>query len=321
MNQALLKLSPSETLDAQFLKLWMESQNFQEQIESLSQGVAIQNMASVKILKEIKVPAPTIPEQKRIVAILDQAFADIDKARALTEQNLKNARELFESYLQQVFSQRGVGWVDTTLGSVCDFQNGFAFKSRDAISNSNTQLIRMGNLYKNILDLNRKPSFYPDSFFKEYSQFALDSGDLIISLTGTVGKEDYGFTVEIPNTERNLLLNQRIAKIIKIDYSKIDKRFLLRTLRSRGFLDELYSTANGTRQANLSTVTMREIPILLPPIEQQQKICDDLERVEFKVKELKSIYSNKLKNLGELKKSLLQKTFSGELTKGSEVAV
>ena len=145
----------------------------------------------------------------------------------------------------------------------------------------------MGNLYKNILDLNRKPSFYPDSFFKEYSQFALDSGDLIISLTGTVGKEDYGFTVEIPNTERNLLLNQRIAKIIKIDYSKIDKRFLLRTLRSRGFLDELYSTANGTRQANLSTVTMREIPILLPPIEQQQKICDDLERVEFKVKELK----------------------------------
>lgn len=81
INQALLKLTPKNLLLPKFLKLWMESRNFQYQIETLSQGAAIKNMASVKILKEIKVPLPPIPEQKRIVAILDQTFADIEQDR------------------------------------------------------------------------------------------------------------------------------------------------------------------------------------------------------------------------------------------------
>ena len=76
INQALLKLSPKEKLLPIFLKLWMQSRGFQEQIELLSQGAAIKNMASVKVLKEIEVPIPSINEQKRIIAILDQAFAD-----------------------------------------------------------------------------------------------------------------------------------------------------------------------------------------------------------------------------------------------------
>lgn len=73
-----------------------------------------------KNLSKIQKSHSPIPEQKRIVAILDQAFADIEQARAKTEQNLKNARELFESYLQQVFSQRGEGWTETTLGEISD---------------------------------------------------------------------------------------------------------------------------------------------------------------------------------------------------------
>ncbi len=261
---------------------------------------------------------PLIPEQKRIVAILDQAFADIEQARAKTEQNLKNARELFESYLQQVFSQRGEGWVEVPLGRVCNFQNGYAFKSKDTVESSNTQLIRMGNLYQNVLDLNRKSVFYPDNFFDEYDQFKLNAGDMIISLTGTVGKEDYGYTVEIPATEKNLLLNQRIAKVIDIDSEKIEQRFLLRILRSRVFLDELYSTANGTRQANLSTATMKEIMIAIPSADKQRQLCSEFDGLEAETMKLTKIYTKKLVDLDELKKSILQKAFSGELTKTLE---
>ena len=69
-------------------------------------------------IQELSFPYVNLPEQKRIVAILDKAFADIDRARAITEQNLKNARELFDSYLQQVFSQRGEGWKTSTLKKI-----------------------------------------------------------------------------------------------------------------------------------------------------------------------------------------------------------
>ena len=318
INQALLKLSPKGDLSPKFLKFWMESRNFQEQIEFLSQGAAIKNMASVKTLKEIRVPTPLLDEQKRIVAILDQAFADLEQVRAKTEQNLKNARELFDSYLQQVFSQKGEGWIDNKIGTICNFQNGFAFKSKDTVDTSNTQLIRMGNLYQNVLSLDRKPAFYPNSYYDEHERYQLHAGDLIISLTGTVDKEDYGYTVEIPKTVRKLLLNQRIAKFINIDTTAINKRFLLRFLRSRGFLDKLYATARGTRQANLSTVTMSEMLISYPSLDQQDELIRVIDELEKNVFYLEDIYKKKLTSIDELKKSILQKAFSGELTAPAE---
>lgn len=99
INQALLKLTPKNLLLPKFLKLWMESRNFQYQIETLSQGAAIKNMASVKILKEIKVPLPPIPEQKRIVAILDQTFADIEQDRTKLQKRPRIVWKLFTTSL------------------------------------------------------------------------------------------------------------------------------------------------------------------------------------------------------------------------------
>ena len=68
-----------------------------------------------------RVPVPPLAEQQRIVGILDEAFAGIATAKANAEKNLQNARALFESHLQSVFTQRGKGWVEKTLGDVCEF--------------------------------------------------------------------------------------------------------------------------------------------------------------------------------------------------------
>ena len=103
INQALLKLSPGEETLAEFLQYWMSSPSFQNELSRLSQGVAIKNVASVKVLKEIQVSLPSVVEQKRIVAILDEVFTGIDDAIANTEKNLTSARELFESYLDASF--------------------------------------------------------------------------------------------------------------------------------------------------------------------------------------------------------------------------
>ena len=171
----------------------------------------------------------------------------------------------------------------------------------------------MGNLYQNKLNLDRKPAFYPDAFKTEFSKYLLLEDDLIISLTGTTGKEDYGYTVKIPRTERNLLLNQRIAKFIIKDENVINRNYLFNFLLSRTFLDELYKTANGTRQANLSTETMKGLFISFPLIEEQKSIVQKLDALSKETKKLEVIYTEKIADLEEMKKSVLQKAFSGQL--------
>ena len=171
----------------------------------------------------------------------------------------------------------------------------------------------MGNLYKNRLDLERRSVYYPDEFINIYEKFMLKENDLIISLTGTTGKEDYGFTVKIPKSNKNLLLNQRIAKIIILNEDQTSKDYLLHYLLSRTFLDKLYKTANGTRQANLSTDIMKKILIIVPDTSRQKIIIKKFDALSAQTKKLEQIYQQKLADLEELKKSVLGKAFAGEL--------
>ena len=280
---------------------------------SMNRGTTIPSLVKSE-LQTIQISYPkSLPEQQRIVAILDTAFAAIAKAKTNAEQNVKNAAALFESYLQGVFENKGEGWEEKTLGEVVDFFNGFAFKSKDVIETSNTQLIRMGNLYQNQLSLERRSVFYPDDFAITYKKFLLKANDLIISLTGTTDKEDYGYTVKIPENEYNLLLNQRIAKISIKNETATNKDYLFHFLLSRTFLDKLYKTANGTRQANLSTETMKGLSIKIPNIKQQQIIVQKLDALSAETKKLEAIYLQKINDLEELKKSVLQKAFAGQL--------
>ena len=257
---------------------------------------------------------PSLDEQKQIVAILDEAFEGIDQAIRNTEKNLANARELFDSYLNKIFTQKGDGWIEKTLGEVCDFLNGFAFKSDDVVKDSDVQLIRMGNLYQNILDIERNPVFYPNEFKEKFSRYVLLEGDLIMSLTGTVDKEDYGYTVEVPEIEKTLLLNQRIAKFINIDSDYVDKNFFLYLLRSNSFLSALYKSSRGVRQANLSSSSMKKLTISLPPLDSQKSLVFIFRRLENETQKLETIYRQKLAALNELKQSILQKAFTGQLT-------
>ena len=191
-------------------------------------------------------------------------------------------------------------WQMRKLGEICSFLNGFAFKSTDAVGSSNLQLLRMGNLYNNELQLDRKPVFYPDRFSQEHSKYLLKQGDLIISLTGTVGKRDYGFVVEIPDNKTQLLLNQRIAKFIEIDATLVIKEFLLKVLRSESFLNDLYASANGTRQANLSTTSIRNIEIPLPPLQEQKRIVAILDQAFAEIDKARANAARNLKNAREL---------------------
>ena len=134
-----------------------------------------------------------------------------------------------------------------------------------------------------------------------------------MSLTGTTGKEDYGYAVRIPICSHNLLMNQRIVKFDSIRDDLVNRDFLLHYLRSRVFLDILYPTANGTRQANLSSVTIKTLPIPICSVRKQETIVSALNELEENTARLESIYKQKLAALEELKKSLLHQAFTGEI--------
>ena len=310
---AALRVLDSRKLDFRFLHKflhWTYVSGVTEGMQSHSTG--IRNLDG-DAYKAIKISFPPLAEQQRIVGVLDEAFAGLATAQANAEKNLQNARALFESHLQFVFTHRGKGWVEKPLGELCDFLNGFAFKSGDAVAESGTQLLRMGNLYGSKIDLERNAVFYPESFAVEYRRFVLNEGDIIMSLTGTTGKEDYGFAVRVPETDRALLMNQRIAKFDSIREDTVGRDYLLHYLRSRAFLDILYPTANGTRQANLSTVTMKTLPVPLCPISEQKKIASSLDSLATETQRLAGLYEQKQAALAALKKSLLHDAFRGAL--------
>lgn len=290
INQALLKLTPKNDLSPKFLKLWMESRNFQEQIESLSQGAAIKNMASVKILKEIRVPTPPIDEQKHIVTTLDQVFADIEKARATAETNLKNARELFDSYMQQVFRQRGEGWVEKK------FSECFKLKSGDGLT------------AKNMVE-GPYPVYGGNGIAGTHKDFNLSDESIIIGRVGALCGNARYISEKIWLTDNAFKIN---------DYSfEFDLAFLTYLLNFK----KLRSFARQAAQPVISNSSLKDLILHFPKCTRiQNKLAIDIQKIELKVNELEQIYTQKIKVLDELKKSILQKAFSGELTKSKGIA-
>lgn len=304
INQALLKLTPSATLMPHFLKYWMVSPGFQDSLKEQSGGAAIQNVASVGTLKQIKFACPPLPEQHRIVTILDEAFDGIATAKANAEKNLHNARAIFESHLQSVFTQRGALWTEAKLDDVCGFQNGFAFKS-DTFKPSGVPIIRISNIQDGRIDINNRLVFCdPKDYSENLERYRIIEGDLLIAMSGaTTGK--LGF-----NTESTVFyLNQRVGKFEP--RPNLNKRFLYHFLSTK--IEENLRISAGAAQPNLSTEQIKRFDIPLPPIDEQAHIVDAIETLFEETQRLESVYQEKLTALDELKKSLLHSAFNGEL--------
>jgi len=255
----------------------------------------------------ISICLPPLPEQKRIVAILDKAFAAIARARENAEKNLANARALFESYLQGVFAERGDGWEERKLGEVCEFvrgpfggslkknifqPEGYAiYEQQHAIYNQFTKI-------RYFIDINK---------FNDMKRFELKSGDLIMSCSGTMGK-----IAIVPENIKKGIINQALLKLTPS--TKIFAKFLKLSLQSKGFQESLRSFSQGAAIQNVASVSiLKEIPIPLPPLPEQHRIVAKLDALCAQTKNLEAIYQQKIADLDELKKSILSKAFKGKL--------
>lgn len=284
-----------------FLTYFFRSDVARSRLISSSAKLGITNINQGN-LSNVTVLHPPLPEQKKIAHILSKIQEAIEKQEQLiiTTQELKKAlmQKLFTEGLNgEPQKQTEIGpipesWEAVTFKEIAGLQGGFGFKSTDKVLASNTQLIRMGNLYQNLLQLDRSPVFYPDSFIQDYPEYVLNENDLIISLTGTMGKEDYGFVVKIPKIlNRKLLLNQRVARIFLSGKFNLDLNYFYYFLLSRKFLDKLYRTAKGTKQANLSVKEIYNLKVACPSYKEQQKIGSIFEYIDKKLSFTSAILS------------------------------
>lgn len=254
-------------------------------------------------LKEIPIPLPSLYEQKRIVAILDQAFADLEQVRAKTEQNLKNARELFDSYLQKLCIGNEMSWIKCQVGDVCDLWQGLAINKKTKhllVEKSSLPLLR-------IKDLKYKTSeqyVVEDGFPKN----ALVSEDEIIyTRTGQVGLVFRGFKGVLHNNSFKVSPNEQI-----------DKSYLFWWLQHNSFKNEIIKLSSKAAQPDISHTSFNKQPISIPPVSYQLRSVIQIEKMNKLSLEVEGIYKKKLFALDELKKSILQKAFSGELTAKAE---
>ena len=308
----LIKLSLEEQIVLpEFLILFFQTNQYWEKIEVGISGSAQGGFNATKLANFI-VPIPSLPEQQRIVSILDEVFEGISKATANVEKNIANARELFESYLNRVFEKKGDCWIKKRLGELCSIKHGFAFKSRYFVSQGDYVLLTPGSFYENggFRDQKQKTKYYvgeiPDGYILSKDDFLIAMTEQAVGLLGS--------SLIVPK-ENRFLHNQRLGLVKK--YGGVDwhNDFFHHLFNTKYFRNEVQMTASGVKVRHTSPKKLEAIPISFPSdLTEQQRVAKALNEIKQQTQNLETVYRQKLAALEELKQSILQKAFSGELT-------
>jgi type I restriction enzyme S subunit len=265
-------------------------------------------------LREIPIPLPPLAEQRRIVGILDEAFEGLATAKANAQQNLQNARALFESHLQVVFTQRADGWVERTVKEVASPAKGSIrtgpFGSQLLHSEFVDEGIAVLGIDNAVANEFRwgKSRFITKEKYRQLERYRVHPGDVLITIMGTCGR------CAIVPEDIPVAINSKHICCITLDRQRCLPSYLhiyfLHAPQSQVFLAK---HAKGAIMAGLNMGLIQELPVMLPPIEVQSAIVNAADNLREETQRLESLYQRKLAALDELKKSLLHRAFSGEL--------
>ena len=269
-------------------------------------------------MRSIPIPIPPLPEQERILAILDEAFAAIAKAKANAEQNLKNAKELFESYLQEVLENGN--WEEKTLGQLSKNKDAVVsgpFGSNLKVSDYKSEgipILRLQNIGKGYF-INKSIKYITEKKAEELKYHSFVAGDIALAKLGIpIGK-----TCIIPENFKSGIITADIVRI-RPDSNVVNYKFLENFLNTSLSVSQLTGNISGATRPRVNLSDVRNIIIKLPSLKEQENIVQKLNALSTETKKLEAIYQQKINDLEELKKSVLQKAFSGEL-KTNAVAV
>lgn len=299
------KVQPDELrLDKRFLFYFLDWDK--EQIKA-SQGAGTTMIHVTKGSMEARlIPLPPLEEQRRIVAVLDEAFAAIATATANAEKNLANAREILLDAIDRELTSSGPDWTETTMEAICSrFEYGTSAKSSPT---GGVPVLRMGNLQNGEID-------WSDLVFTDdlgdIAQLSLRPMDVLFNRTNSL--EHVGKTAIVRSDTPAVFAGY----LIRLHYRReaIDPEFLNLYLNSRGV--RAYGRAlagKSVNQANISAGKLKTYPINLPPLSEQSRIVSLIAALRENLERLQDVQRVKIDKLAALRQSLLQRAFTGELT-------
>jgi type I restriction enzyme S subunit len=258
-------------------------------------------------LKQIDIFVPSISEQKEIVKILDTAFEKIAKAKENAEINLKNSKEIFESYLNDIFENKGKDWEEKKLGDLGLIQTGTTPPTKDKLNYGDyIDFVKPSHFLKNGTINTNKEMLSKKGL--EKGRFIKGKSVLMVCIGATIGKTAYSVTP--------ISMNQQINSITP--FEKYNYKFLYYEFISNYIQNQILLEGNSAKTTLpiINKSKWMKIKVKYPKIkDEQEKIVYKLDQLSEQTKKLEKIYTKKLQSLEELKNSILEKAFKGELTK------
>jgi type I restriction enzyme S subunit len=307
-------LRPKSNLDHRYMYYWLFSEEFMGQMEALQKGASYPAVTDKEVRDQV-IPFPPLPEQQRIVAILDEAFDGIATAKANAEKNLQNARELFGSQAQAMLDVAGKDWERVTLSDLLergwivshlDGNHGGDYPRKEEFVDSGVPYISAKALKDGQVDFDESKYLSVERAATIRKGLAINR-DVLFAHNATVGP------VAILSTNEDVVILGTSLTYYRCDQKNIHPEYLAHFMRSPPFVNQ-YSQVMGQSTRNQVPITkQREFFHTIPPFEDQFRIASSLDILLEQTERLDAIYQQKLTALEELKKSLLHRAFNGEL--------
>lgn len=300
INQDLRGIVPKDgkQLAIRYLFWWLKS--IAPVIVAEGRGATVQGV-KLPFVKSLKIPLPSISEQQRIVAILDEAFAGIATARAAAEQNRHNARAIFESYLQSAFCQRGEEWTEKVFSEVCEISSALVDPRKDEF----LDLLHVGGA-----NIESKTGGLLE--LKTARQEGLISGKFVFDESMVLYSKIRPYLMKVARPDFRGLCSADIYPL-SAKQGQVDRNYLFHLLLSPDFTDYANS---GSARAGMPKVNRDHLfayRCYFPPVEKQAELAASLDALQEETHRLEALYQRKLEALDELKQSLLHLVFSGQL--------
>lgn len=302
IGSTLAKISVlDKAIFAPFLALYLQSKF--DYFQRTATGATIPHISRTA-LENLEVPMFSVEQQKFIFNQLIKTKKIIEKRQS----QITALDELTQSLFLDMFGDPLKNTKELPmkqLGSLLEVKGGYAFKSKDFIDEG-VPVIKIGTANKGYFD-EKTLAFLPNDYKGKYEDYLVSTGDLLITLTGTVGKDDYGNICRVDGSFNNYLLNQRVAKFeIKSD---LTKSYLYHCFKNKSYKEQLTKASRGVRQANISNNDIKKLIIPIPPMEDQIKF----EEIILKIDDSKIGFLKSLEEVNNLYNSLLKSAFKGEL--------
>ena len=300
LSSTMGKISKKAEIDDDYLRAFLAS-TF-EIFNGAKTGAAIPHLDK-EAMYQLEFPLPPLPEQQRIVGILDEAFEGIETARANAEKNLQNARAILDSHLQSVFTQRGKDWGEKPMGEVCEVKDGTHDSPKYV--DVGIPFVTQKNIREDGLSFEKTRFIRQEDHEDFYRRSNVANGDILISMIGA----NRGMACIVDDERTFSIKNVGLVK----QNPTINQQFLLYFLKSPQAANYVQSASKGGAQEFVGLTELRKFPIPLPTLERQNELAENFQSLREETQRLASIYERKLAALEALKKSLLHQAFGGKL--------